>query len=303
MIVNSTQSLDSQGRLNELGYQTLAHELMHAIVANTAMGRSDPDCKAQGWITEGIPDAISFDIAEKLWDSRYTLGMTSPDVIKRYGYRPYLETLPQRGSVAIPGGGDLKDTYSTSSFWRYLADSHPEGWKVLLTPGGTGAKGLLDRPLGGAGWRNEVDWLNQALLDKFNHDLGEMYGLFVNNFALRLAPMASYQGKPAEQNLDHWSKIVFGGCKKVDLPDKGSQTVSLHMKHLGSACILVKPVTQLGLVQVSFIASSNDKSLLEDIVVGRAGTTLVRLLSDSRLAQDTERPPVSPERSPQLGVR
>ncbi len=287
MIVNSTQSLDSQGRLNETGYQTLAHELMHAIIANTQLGRSDPDCKVQGWISEGIPDAISFDIAEKLWESRYDVGMTSPEVIKRYGYRPYLESLPQKGKVPIPGGGELKATYSTSSLWRYLADSHPDGWKFLLTPGGQGAKGLLDMPLGGPGWRNEVDWLNQGLRGKFNQDLGQLYGLFVDNLALRLAPMASYQGNPAEQNLDHWSKIVFGGCKKVDLPDTGSQTVTLHIKHLASGCILVKPVQQTGLVQVSFIASSNEKSLLDDIIVGRAGTTLVRRAAISDTPQAT----------------
>ena len=279
MLVSSTDSFDSQGRLTELGYQTIAHELMHSIVANTPLGRSDPDCKIQGWISEGIADAISFDIAEKLkWESRYTLGMTSPEVSKRYGYRPYLESLPQNGEVPIPGGGsdDLKATYSTSSFWRYLADSHLEGWKVLLTPDKDGAKGLLDRPLAGAGWRNEVDWLDRGLRDKFSHDLGEMYAMFVNNLALRPAPMASYQGKPAEENLDHWRKILFDGCKKVDLPNEGSQAVTLHIKHLASGCLLVKPTAQIGLVQVSFIASSNDKRLLEDIVVGRAGTTLVR---------------------------
>ena len=276
MLVNSTESLDSQGRLTELGYQTIAHELMHAIVANTPLGRSDPDCKIQGWISEGIADAISFDIAELKWESRYPLGMTSQEVIKRHGYRPYFVSLPQKGKLPIPGGGELKATYSTSSFWRYLADSHLDGWKVLLTPDKQGAKGLLDLPLAGAGWRNEVNWLDQVLRDKFNHDLGEMYGLFVNNLALRPAPMASYQGKPAEENLGHWSEILFGGCKRVDLPDEGSQAVTLHINHLASSCMLVRRTAQTGLVQVTFIASSNDKSILQDIVVGRAGTTLVR---------------------------
>jgi len=280
MVVNSDKALDANGKLTELGYQTVAHELMHAIIANTPLGRSDSNCKITGWITEGIPDAISFDIAEALWKNRYRPGTTTGQVIKRYGYRPYSERLPQSGKVPIPlqtPPASLKATYTTSSFWRYVADAHLDDWGVLVTRDKPGAApGLLDIPMPGSqGWRREVTWLDKGLRGKFNLGLGDIYGLFVNHFAYRVAPMASYQGKPAKDNLEHWVGLLFDDCAKVDLKTASSQEVTLDLKGLASACIWVEPTNAPGAIQVTFQAGSDDESLLEDIRIGRTGTALV----------------------------
>ena len=276
--VNWERSIGNTLGLNELGYQSVAHELMHAIIDNTPFGTPSSCGTTGGWITEGIPDAISFDLADEIWvkHNRYQQGASSQEIMKRYGYRPYLESLPQTGSVPIPVGGDLKATYTSSSFWRYLADSHPDGWGVLLTTRPDGAPGLLDIPIqGDAGWRREVQWLERGLRGKFNRGVQEMYGLFVNRFAYQVAPMASYAGKPAEENLEHWTTLLFNKCPSVDLGSEPKREVTLHLMGLGSRCIWVESAATPGYIQVTFTAKSEDESLLKGISIGQAGTTLV----------------------------
>jgi len=266
IIINSDKSLDDNNKLTELGYQTIAHELMHAIVANTPLGQSKSNCKMTKWITEGLPDAISFDIAEDEWVGRYRPGIENKEVTKRWGYRPYFDRLPHPLA-----------TYTTSSFWRYIADSHLDGWGVLLTRDKPGAApGLLDIPMpGGRGWRHEVNWLDKGLRGKFNLGLDDMYGLFVNNFAYRIAPMKDFAKPPTKENHEYWVERLFGQCAKVGLKTASSQEVTLELKGLASACIWVEPTNAPGFIQITFQAGSDDLTLLEDIRIGRTGTALV----------------------------
>lgn len=278
LVVNSDKALDANGKLTELGYQTIAHELMHAIIANTPFGKADRSCDVNGWITESLPDAISFDIAEELWASRYTAPMSSQDVIKRYGYRPYNQGLPKSDVVPIPGGGSLELKYATSSFWRYIADIHQDGWGVLVTQRNrpNAVTGLLDSTLvGPKGWKREVDWLDQGLRRQLNLGLDQVYGLFVNYFAYQVAPMKSFQGRPAAQNLDKWVEILYGTCASVDLNAASSQSFILNLRYLSSGCIWVEPFSGSGLVQITFQAASDKEKLLQDISIGRSGTALL----------------------------
>lgn len=279
LYVNSEQSLDDDDQLTELGYQTIAHELMHAIVSNTPAGRSNGDCSLSGWISEGIPDAISYDIAGEIWRGRYHEPADSGAVIKRYGYRPYLERLPQSGDVPLPTDPQtrLAATYATSSFWRYLADSSPEKWEVLLTRRPGAAPGLLDVPLpDGRGWEREVSWVDQVVRGKFNLSLGQMYGLFVSSFSHRIAPMRTYARPPTAENHEHWVNLLFGECEEVNISaGNPSQTITVDVNGLASACVWVNPTGAPGAVQISFMAGSDDLSLLQDLSIGRAGTTLL----------------------------
>ena len=105
MYINRDKAVTGIG-LNESGYQTIAHELMHAIIANTPFGRSFSDgdsCEINKWITEGIADAISYDIMDELWQGQYQPYTNSKAVIKQYGYRPYVESLTKSEEVPIPG--------------------------------------------------------------------------------------------------------------------------------------------------------------------------------------------------------
>ena len=279
MVVNSDSSLGANGKLNEAGYQTIAHELMHTIVANTSFRRSDPGCKATGWIEESIADAISIDLAEDLRKGRYREGNSNGAVIKRYGYRPYLERLPQAGSVPIPNAsGSTPAKYTTSSFWRYIADAHPNKWKVLVTqeiPGATAPPGLLDIPLEGTGWRNEVNWLNMGLRNQFNLRLRDLYSLFVNYLPYQIAPLNHYNNKSAQDSLEHWVGLLFGSCESVDLTSSSSKTFTLNIKGLASACVWVEPTNAPGMIQITFQAANADLDLLKAISIGRSGTALL----------------------------
>jgi hypothetical protein len=284
MIMNRGKSFDANGNLTETGHQTVAHEMMHAIMSNTPFSRSNRLChdpnKPDKWITEGIPDAIGYDIAEELWENRYyTPGTKFVPLSKRHGYRPYAERLPQDGILPVPGfaGQMSQGDYGTSSFWRFVADAYPGGWKVLLTEKSDGAPGLLYIPLPDTNtdWVDEVRWLDKGLRGKFNLGLKEMYGLFVSNFAFRPASYSIYQGKPAEDNIEHWAGMLFNECKEVDLSSNGKQDFTLKIKGLASACVLVEPTGAPGMVQISFIAGHDDLSLLQSISIGRSGTTLL----------------------------
>lgn len=280
IVINADASLDANGRLTELGYQTLAHEMLHAIMPNTVLGRSDPDCKKSKWISEGIADAVGWDIAEELWAHRYVSSMQDSDITKRWGYRPYFERLPQQGDVGIPGlPSDVKldAGYHTSSFWRFIADAYPKGWNVMVSAGRSGPPGLLDLPLEGTGWRSEVNWIDKGLRGKFNYGLDAMFGSFVGYFSYSIPPFKRYRGKNPESQevVAHWTNLLFEQCASVNLTSGGQQKVNLKIKGLGARCIWVEPTGRQGAIQVTFQAGHDDLSLLDDIWISRPGTTLL----------------------------
>ncbi len=268
--LNSLKILDGD-ELNEVGYQTVAHELMHGIISNTNLGRAHQTCTVQYWITESLPDAISLDlIEEKGWKSRYFSNNDDDSLSKKYGIRPYFLSLATSSKPF---------KYITSSFWRFVADLN-NGWKGLLVdPEETG---LLDFEIPGkepddyfsTDWRSEVVWLNSGLDRKFSRDLSEVYGLFVNNFIFRLPPVKDYRGNPPEEVLPRWARALYNECTKVDLSGTTSQVITLVMKRLAARCIVIEPTAVSGLIQISFQASSTDESLLKDIRIGQAGTAL-----------------------------
>ena len=285
LYVNWRKAIGNTLGLNEVGYQSVAHELMHAIIDNTPFGTPSSCGTVGGWITEGIPDAISFDLAEEIWvkKNRYEQRTGDGEIMKRYGYRPYIERLPQRENVVSPiqlPTGDVTmatATYTSSSFWRYVADSYPGKWRVLVTEDNKdGALGLLDIPMAARdGWQSEVNWLDDGLSGKFNRSLSSIYSDFVTYFANRVAPLASYQGKPVEASHEHWVRFVFRDCATVDLSNAGKQEILLNLKPLATACVWVEPTTVNGLTQLTFQAESGDYRLLKDIWIGQPDTGLV----------------------------
>lgn len=270
LVINSKKAVDGK-ELTEEGYQTIAHELMHAIIGNTRFGKAHKSCTVRYWITEGIPDAISFDLVEKKgWESRYIPNNGNKSILKKYGVRDYSVSVAE-SSEAIK--------YTTSSFWRYIADSN-NGWKNLLTD--SKGEGLLDSTMPGraaddyrrSDWKEEVKWLNKALEQKIGHDLSGIYSLFVNNFIFRIPPVKEYRGKPPEQTLPRWVEVLFGECAVVNLSGLTRQTITLDFNELSTACVLVEPTTVPGLTQVSFQAFNLYERVLKDIRIGQAGTAL-----------------------------
>ena len=259
-------------RLNEVGYQTIAHELMHAIIANTPFGRAATDCGAiGGWLTEGLPDAIGWDITEELWQGRYEPDTRSENLVKVYGYRPYKESLPQRGNVRVPAPvgamvGTMAATYTTSSFWRFIKNAYPKGWQVLSAP-----NGLLSTPMTGRGWQNEVKWLDDGLYRIFKIRLQDFYVSFVSFFAHAVPPMETFRDSPAEDSIPEWASVLFGECAEFDLSSASTQEVILRIERLATRCLWVQTPNIPGSVRITFSAQSVDVSLFKDIVIGLPG--------------------------------
>jgi len=290
------------GKLNYAGYQTVAHEMFHAIAANSQAMKSDPKCKIGRWISEGVADGISFDLlydltkeeptsngaydAKEVWAGRFTTPTDNNAVQKSWGIRPYNIPLPHPNgdeyrTVQTPvSGADTMPWYQSSSFWRYVAHHSGEGWRVLVTSK-TG-KGLFDikLPAHFSGWQRDVYWLHEGLRGKFGEGLNTIYAGFVNDYAHRLPLppiyLQSRNRRLSEQDLDLWANINFDRCKEVTLTnDRPSDVIALELEALGSACLWVHPTNWPGTTQISFQVYSEDAELIDDIIIGRPGAGML----------------------------
>ncbi|MEZ5552346.1 MAG: hypothetical protein R3E82_15790 [Pseudomonadales bacterium] len=276
--LNLDRTTDANGRLNANGYQTIAHEMMHAISERTALG-GPSSCQRGKWLGEGLADAISFDIMEEIWSGRFIFASDDNAVSKRYGTRPYSIPLTRSEEVPVPNtqNATVLAGYQTSSFWRYIADASGVGWRILTNSSDGRDTGILHTSMPNqVSPGNEVDWLDRGLRNRLTYRLRDLFGLFANQFAHQVPPLSRFQGEPAEDNVDEWVQMAFDDCREVTLSnDRPSDLVSLEIEPLAGRCVWVNPTNWPGLVQISFQAISTDRQLLEDISIGRAGTALL----------------------------
>lgn len=291
--VNYDKVFDKQGRITERGYQTMAHELMHALFPGTGLGQSAQSCDLNGWITEGLADAVGYHIA---WEEfgkkgKYQKSTASGYVMRRHGSRPYFRTLAQERGAEIALGGSsttVLGDYNTSSFWRYVADSYSanNGWDVLMAnsenPGNRITTGLLDRgvtPGKSKDWKREVEWLDRGLREIFGFGLDKMYGNFVTFYSHSMPTVPNLTKLHSrEAKLDYWTTRIFEPCQTVDISNIGSHSVTFDLKPLTSICIKVKPTNFGGSTQVTFAAEGTDPTFLGSILIGRADTDLLLLV-------------------------
>jgi hypothetical protein len=274
--LNVDRTTNGNGRLNENGHQTIAHELFHAISERTALGGPN-GCRRGDWISEGLADAVSFDILDDIWSDRFTPAPNDNAVTKRYGSRPYSIPLTRSGQEPVPNTtqGMVLAGYQTSSFWRYIKDVHG-GWRRLVSHSDGQPLGVLQMPMGEVGPGHEVDWLDRGLRSRLKYRLRDLFGLFANQFAHQVPPLSRFQGEPAADNVDEWAPMAFDDCREVTLSnDRPSDIVSLEIEPLAGRCVWVNPTNWPGPVQISFQAINTDQQLLEDISIGRAGTALL----------------------------
>lgn len=276
--INRDAVLGPDGRLTELGYQTMAHEMFHAIWPKTVAGQSQDRCYTGKWITEGISDALGWEIAEELWRHRYTPSSRDADIGKRWGTRPYYERLPQKSAINLASSGvEFPADYRSSSFWRFLADVHPRGWNIFVSAGRPGPPGLLDLPLEGSrGWAREVNWIDKGLRGKFNHGLDAMYASFAGWFVYSIPPYSNFRNRPLDslEVLDEWAKLLFDECEEIDLRVEPMRKVELSIKGLASKCVWIGPTGTPGAQSLMFQVAHDDLDLLRDIWISQPGTTL-----------------------------
>ncbi len=227
IILLNRSSIMSGNTISTRGFQTIAHELFHAVQgAYPFFECGGGDARVGDWIVEGQARAVGWDTAARLRPLD-----TSSNALERWGERDYNQRLqvPLRESL-----GSTINPYGTSSFWRYLAERHagravgykpgPEeapvdyGYLPMLFTGGRVARDCnqLRGPCDA-----EVDWLNARLLTAFRADLRTVF----TNFA---EAMALYgQHRSGLTDIYTWQEPVFPalGCHPVPFGDPWSRII------------------------------------------------------------------------------
>src|SRR5690606_22383140 len=202
------------GRVPDIGYQTLAHELFHAVLAASAFKANG---RAYGrWMSEGMPDALGYYAARKLRRLRFAQEHTDIQFIKVYGGRSYALPLEDPDE-------ELGDHYFTSSFWRYLAElthaskngkPHPgpgaaqEDYSYLADFLATPHSGP-DNPTGQIAWLNR----NTRSHPHIRMDLATVHAKFVAVFADIINTRISLGCEPEGGDPEtSWLKKLFFDC-------------------------------------------------------------------------------------------
>ncbi|MBT8040894.1 MAG: hypothetical protein KJN78_11660 [Gammaproteobacteria bacterium] len=275
-------AFDSDGKLTVKGYQTVAHELFHAIQGNTVMGNSPEPCEIGKWIGEGQADAVSMDLLDEKWP-----GITQPTsdswISKKRGVRPFNKKLTEDAQG-----------YTTSSFWRFLGDLNG-GYDFFMTAP-DGSPGVFDFEIQEAGdWRSEVSWLDAGLYSRFNMNLNEILGLFFNDYSMRIPPQSWTSGN-ANDDGPRWVKGILGECEEITLSGrKTSHEFFMRIEPIAGGCAWLTVNVPQATAQVSLQTASADVSLFKDIWIGLAEGDAI--LTQGMMAGKS---PVDPSRN--LGI-
>lgn len=255
--LNTDSPAFSGGRLSPWGFQTVVHELFHAIYANTETGKSPHPCAHGKWIVEGMADAVAFDVAEKLWPKLH-YGTEDEDLIKLYGLRPLSQNI---ATYSADKG------YQASSFWRFLAGLN--GGYNYLSGKDSDSAGLLEYELSNAGdWKSEASWADGGIHAWFNIRLNEMLIQFFNDISFRV-PTFSWATGPAEQHLPRYLKTLLGPCESVTLTDtQPGATFWLELDAFAGGCAWLTLAIQQSMALVSVQTETNDVQVFKDVWVG-----------------------------------
>lgn len=208
------------GESDERLFNTLAHELFHAVQDNYGQSHSSWNSCKDGQATqiEGTAEAVSSFITNQKF----------PGYISRHpGLDEYDYTYP-----FIAAGDNGAEAYQTASFFRYLMERF-NGHKLM--------KALFSTPMGGAQEDPEIvlDWLEKCLTETCG--IGQSLYFIFPNFAADIAlwGIDKYHGYDEEK----WQKGVLDKCESVRLkPVKGQDSVTIspiYLQPTTARCIKV----------------------------------------------------------------
>ena len=269
--VNTLQVMD-QGQLTDMAYQTLAHELFHAVQRASA---SYKGCGFNHWISEGTADAVAFYASRKLRSIGFEQQLASVRSIKVYGARPYSDPLNTTDPQELGHG------YLTSSFWRYLAEvsfkargkQPPEGDSpaedyhyladLLNTPYGGRADNIMDE----LGWFS--DWVSRY--PQIPGNLPAVYAGFVTSFADYVgAGLARLTFIPNRMDWEpRWLGRVFGDCPFIGLVDDFTpQEHTVDMKRNAANCFYMSMHPNSTQPDIKIEVTGTDPDTLKQLRMG-----------------------------------
>lgn len=305
--------------VNELGrrvmrgvdWATLAHELMHPIIRSSPF--INDNCRVGGWISEGIPDAISMDLTRKIRGARFFEALEphkGGSILKIYGIRNYGNPLQEhvRG-VGATAEEKHNHNYPTSSFWRYLAEAKYSKSREPHKPyPGSRPNAGLDHsfvdysyvvdlfntkhpyslnpikanPIG------DIRWVNEFLKSEphIKSSLSRMYSRFIASFAQyhldRIGP-ARQSASPrnvtwAAPSQEKWMKVLFDGCVQAgsDIGSEEGAYAAVRVHPNAATCIQASPPTGPVAPDTSVrIQTIADLEVLQQLRIGLPDGTIV----------------------------
>ncbi len=217
------------GKLMELAYANMAHELFHAVQQASNFKKTPGKCRIGKWISEGTADAIGFDVARKLRRLTFPNWNVSesgrPLFAKVWGLRSYSRPLTKPDE-------QYSGHYLTSSFWRHLAEltyakkhgrDHPGAGKAPVDY--SYMVDLFSKRPNGSGPRFELEWLNDWMHTYADiiDDLDRVYAQFTATIADHMAPgsrIGKIKGLTKQGREERWREALFGPCKPVKIGSK-----------------------------------------------------------------------------------
>ncbi|AFJ02233.1 hypothetical protein Q7C_1076 [Methylophaga frappieri] len=257
-------------QVSDAAYQTLAHELFHAV---QRASDSHTQCGLSDWISEGTADAVAYFASNKLRKTQFKLERRNIQTIKLYGARGYNTPL-NKPEDALGG-------YLTSSFWRYLAEVSAASRQGIVHPGAAPADedyrylaDLLNTPYTDKLTPdNEIKWLNRWMrtYPHIRTNLATAYSGFVTTFAEILhtrVGQLSFIPDPTEWE-PRWLKRLFGRCPFVGhVSDFDSLQHQIVIKENGAACffIMVDPNTNQSAIKIELVGT--DVKAMQQLRIG-----------------------------------
>lgn len=302
--INQTK-LHRDGSISDITYQTLAHELFHAVQWSSPFLQVPAPCGVGKWIREGTADAIGFDIARKVLGRK--LDQMNEVVPLPRDFFEWLKSVPPKMSPAFlkPWGGrsytapladpDVPelDVYLTSSFWRHLAEltyskKHNTPLAGPADPGNqvdySYLTELFSTRAKGLGAKNEIVWLESWMasspsLPAGNDKLADVFPVLISSLADHMAPGMRI---PTIRNLDtserakKWQDRLFN-CRDVTLsPNQPTaKLVSLPLRWTAAGCVRVKLEGLSGAVEIAVQVADVPYEKLHHLRAGVPGGQLI----------------------------
>jgi len=274
----------TNGRITDATYQSLAHELFHAVQAASRFRQGTAGCKVGRWITEGTADAIGFDMGRLLRRLEYPdynrIENGVPVFLKLWGGRRYHTPLPE----ADP---NQQDDYFSSSFWRHLAEVTWAKKGGRPHPGAVDSKfdyrylaDLFSKRPSGTGTKAELKWVGDWIrgYPHIIEDLSRVYAQFMTSIAdymgegKRITSVTNLTGDREQR----WRTRLFGKCKELMLSkNKPGDDVALSLQRATAACIKVQVAGVQGPIELVFQELDLSKKEQEQLRVGAIGGELV----------------------------
>jgi hypothetical protein len=281
------------GRITDMNYQTLAHELFHAVQFSSEYSKK-LSCVGVTWISEGSADAIGTFLARDLrniqFKEEYTPG--NNQILKVVGGRDYSEPLhlPKQGKKH-------KDDYLTSSFWRYLAEEdyasrggqQHQGSAATLdnialpaTENYEYLANFFNQPWGvHPGPAGQLTWLNKRMLGEthIRGSLAHLYPKFVASFADHMNKRIGPKLGPGSPDREHkWLEQIFTDCDSAGSVANGASiSLNIRVKPIAARCFKVNVLPGALKKNVIIQAMHDDKSLLQQLQIGLPDGSDVRI--------------------------